>query len=169
MKTIPEIIIPEGLDLGEIAGVKVGDEVAILGTLTGSPVVGSASPRVSEITKDGFVRLGKHGGFWLKYGGGAYYFMCAGFFFYSANPAHIAEAKENAKKEQDAAQAEAAARAKIMAVASPIGFALGDGDRDDGDGGHWQSTEAADTIAQKLTIEQMLQLAQWLGVEIDSK
>lgn len=169
MKAIPKIIIPEGLNLGDITGVKVGDEVTIIGTLTGSPVVGASCSRISEITKDGYVRVGKLGGFWLKYGGGAYYFMYHGFFFYSANPAHIAEAKENAKKEQAEAQAAAEARAKIMAVAYPIGVALGDGEREDEDGGHWQSSEVADAIAEKLTIEQMRQLAEWLGVEIGSK
>ena len=169
MKPIPKIIIPAGLDLGDIANVKVGDEVAYIGTRTGSPVVGSKVARVSEITKDGLVRVAKAGSFWLKYGGGAYYFMAHGVFFYSVNPSHIAEAKKNAAAERAAAERAAAEREKIMAIASPIGFALGDGDREDGDGGHWRCTDAADTIAQKLSMDQMMQLAKWLGVEIDSK
>lgn len=167
MKPIPQIIIPAGLDLGDIANVKVGDEITTLGTLTGSPVVGAGVHRVSEITKDGLVRVGRTGSFWLKHGGGAYYFMYSGVFFYSVNPAHIAEAKKKADINRAEREREAAEREKIMAIASPIGFALGDGDRDDGDGGHWQCTDAADTIAQKLSMDQMMQLAKWLGVEID--
>lgn len=156
---------PVPFDLGNLAAVKVGDEVTTLDE-NGAP--GCGVHIVREVTPD-LVRVrrsdGKTFGAWyIKNGGGCPYAMHdqnVMRFYYSANPEHIARAKRNAKAAHAAEETRKAAFAALLALAKPLGEELGDGwDTEEG----YRST-AAHTLAERLTAEQMATLAGWLGVK----
>lgn len=155
--------VPSDLDVGDIVNVKVGDEVAVWHTHAGKMDLDSRVGKVTEI-KDGLVRVGKLGHFYLKYGGAALYFMGYGGYFHSVNPEHIATAKALAIKEQEEERRKVEAREALMRKAYPIGEALGDGTQYDGDGQAFDSYTVAENLADKLTPEQLDTLAGWLGI-----
>lgn len=167
MKNHPSpLIVPADLDLGNIAGVKVGDELAMIHNRSGKREVSSRIIRVREVTSDGIIRCGKAGVFWLKYDGATRYFMNYGVHFYSANPAHIAEAKEKAETAERERIARETECKRKMKICLPIGEILGDGSRYDSDGCFYETNDAAEKLAEKLSDEQLKQLAEWLGVKI---
>ena len=96
-------------------------------------------------------------GAWLtKNGGGAPYAMHDQDrmrLYYSANPEHIKQAKANARAAAIAEEAKKAAFAAQLALAKPIGEALGDGWDSDSDEGSYYRGSAAHELAEKLTPE----------------
>lgn len=171
MKNPPPLIVPADLDLGDIAGVKVGDELAVIHTHNGGKrELAPKTVFVTEITKDSagevIFKNGRSVLFRPKFGGAAYYFMFRGVYFYSANPAHIAEAKEKAEKAERERIARETERKRKMKICLPIGEIFGDGSGYDSDGCYYETQKAAEALAEKLNDEQLKQLAEWLGVKI---
>lgn len=127
---------PVPFDLGNLAAVKVGDEVTTLDE-NGKPasrilIVHTVEDwRVLVRRPDKTVSIGV----WLtKNGGGCPYAMHdqnVMRFYYSVNPEHIAQAKRNAKAAHAAEEARKAAFEAQMVIARPIGLELGDGEQYD--------------------------------------
>ena len=168
MNYTPQNPRPVPFDLGNINAVKVGDEVTTLDD-KGHP--GASVFLVYETTPDRVhVRRtdGKtHGVWWTKNGGGCPWAMHdqnVMRYYYSVNPKHIKRAKANARAAAIAEEAKKAAFAAQLALAKPIGEALGDGWDSDSDEGSYYRGSAAHELAEKLTPEQMATLAGWLGL-----
>ncbi len=151
-------------DLGDIAGVKVGDRLAVLHVEGGRFIVKGWRP-VTEVTayavwmkRDKFLKVNS---------GAASYAMHrqdTAHFYYSANPVHVAEAVEKARAEKvtrDAAQMAMDAR---RAAAADVGELLGDGERHDSYGEPYGCTEATDALAERLTVEQIETLKSWMKI-----
>ncbi len=163
--------LPPGVSLGDLAAVKVGDEVTtVQAHENGGLSIGSSVFLVRAL--EGWRVLvrrtdGKtHGGWQTKNGGGCPYAMHPAHvmrYYYSANPEHIAQAKRNAREARAAEEARKAAFAVRMEHARAVGEALGDGWHED-EHGECQSTSIARTLAEQLTPEQVDTLAGWLGV-----
>ncbi len=159
---------PPPFDLGNLAALKLGDEVT---TITREGQIGSTVFLVHAIDGER-VRVRRPekanatGSWLIRNGGGCPYAMhdqTVMRYYYSANPAHIAQARANAEAERIAEETKAAAHAAMMDLARPVGLELGDA---------WESEEgyqretAADTLATRLTPEQIRTLAGWLGVAL---
>lgn len=163
---------PTPPDLGNLSALKVGDEVTTIKHEGGAWRVASRVLLVHSITADAVRVRATHSptpsGYWYhRNAGGCAYAMHdpkVMRFYYSANPEHIAQAKANAQAERAEDEAKQTARAAQMALARPIGNELGDGDHYYSDGQHYDSETAAETLADKLTAEQLRTLAGWLGV-----
>jgi len=152
-----------GLDLGDIANVKVGDEVAVWHTHTGEMILKSFVGKVKDI-KDGLARV-NGGWFYLKHNGAAKYAMLDVWYYYTVNPEHIATAKKLAIEEREEQRRKNEARETLMCKAYPIGESLGDGTQYGSDGEAFDSYTVAENLADKLTLEQLDTLAGWLGIE----
>lgn len=163
MKTSTFPPIPSGLNLGDIANVKIGDEVTVWHTHTGERVLAPYVSKILSIDSNGLARA-VHGHFYLKFKGAAPYAMDLGWFYYSVNPEHIAAAKKLITEAQEKAQHKAEAREALMRKVRPIGEALGDGTRQDDDGKAFDDYTVAENLADKLTPEQLDTLAGWLGI-----
>ena len=155
-------------DLGDIANVKVGDFVAII-------------TREGEIKPHIFVVAGvtdwrvlvrrpgetKTAGAWLvKNGGGcplAMHDQSVMRYYYTANPEHIARARERIIEVRAAEEKRKADHAAKMKLYRPVGLELGDGWNEEDD---CRYEPAAQTLAERLTEEQLRTLAGWLGVEL---
>ncbi len=167
MKALDKPTIPEGLDLGNVTAAPVGTEIAVLGTLKGGPTVAAV---LYTVTVDEGWRLllriqggSKTTGAIIKAKMGASpYFMLKKWFYYSANPAHVRLAKLKIKAAGRRADKKQAALDAKMLIARPIGEVLGDGEAYDGDGQSYQSSGIADTLAERLTTEQLQTLSGWL-------
>lgn len=169
--------LPEGLTLADLhlENVKTGDEIVTLSReeKTGALSVGSRVFRVCRASSNEDWRVfarndeGQSRGSWLvKNGGGCPYAMHPQNimrFYYSANPEHVAQARRNAREIKAAEEARKAAFEAQMTLARPLGDELGDGwDREE----CYRRETAAQTLAEKLTPEQMRTLAGWLGVKM---
>lgn len=168
--TLPDSLTLEDLHL---SSVKVGDEVTTIKRAdNGGLSVGSTVFLVHAVEPDR-VRVRRpdkaHStGSWLvKNGGGCAWGMHALHVlrdYYSANPEHIARAKQQAARQKAENEAREKAAAEALAFAQPLGDELGDGwDSEEG----YRRETAAQTLAEKLTPEQMRTLAGWLGVKVD--
>lgn len=157
-------------DLGDILGVRVGDPLAVLHVEKGRAVVRTGVVEVRAV-EDARVLVGRGGksvgGFLKKNGGGCAYFMqspdVAGY-YYSANPAHITEARRLKAAEDAKATAARANLERLRRMAEPVGVLLGDGERHDNYGDSYESAEARDTIVEKLSEEQIHTLRGWFGL-----
>lgn len=165
--------LPEGLTLADLhlENVKVGDEIVSISRAdNGGLSVGSSVFHVHA--REGWrviLRNEKdktHGAWQTKNGGGCPWAMHGQHimrYYYSANPEHVAQARRNARAIKAAEEARKAAFEAQMILARPLGYELGDG---------WDVQEschrstAAQTLAEKLTPEQMRTLAGWLGVRV---
>lgn len=167
--------LPDGLTLADLhlENVKVGDEIVTIQRAKnggGGLSVGSRVFRIYlidncrvQICNEKSERFGA----WLiKNGGGCPWGMHPQNvmrFYYSANPDHVATAKWQARAEKETEEARKAAFKVQMALARPLGDELGDGwDSEEG----YRRETAAQTLAEKLTPDQMRTLAGWLGVEM---
>ena len=166
--------LPNGLTLADLnlESVKVGDEIVTISRAENGGL--SVTPHVFLVQAHEGWRVvarnekGKTHGAWLtKNGGGCPWAMHAQNvmrYYYSANPEHVAQARRNARAKKAAEEARKAAFEAQMALARPLGDELGDGwDSDEG----YRRETAAQTLAEKLTPEQMRTLAGWLGVKMD--
>lgn len=165
--------LPDGLTLADLhlENVKVGDEIVTIKRAEngGGLSVGSRVFYVREIENWRVLLRGDehktHGAWQVKNGGGCPYAMHPQNvmrFYYSANPAHVAEARRKARAIKEAEEARKAAFDAQMTLARPLGDELGDGwDSDEG----YRRETAAQTLAEKLTPDQMRTLAGWLGVK----
>ena len=174
----PEIVhtLPAGTDLGNLDGVKVGDEmVTVRGAENGRGLtVNTTVFTVTEVL-DWVVRVrspksGARAGWLRANGGGCPYAMHdqnVMRFYFSANPEHIATAKRKAKEEKERAERQKRERDALLTYLKPLGEELGDGDvEDDYAGQTYYRASAANALADKLTREQMQTLAGWLGVKL---
>jgi hypothetical protein len=152
-------------DRGNIAGVKVGDEVVSLRAVGQSYQVYKLY-RVYKL--EGWRVLVSHldkavscGAWQTKDGGRCRMSMGDEYYYYSVNPAHIVAVKRRLKAQKIRQQRREDARAALMLLARPIGLELGD---------EWSSEDgclresAAYAIADKLTVEQMALLSGWLNL-----
>ena len=166
--------LPDCLTLADLhlENVKVGDEVVTISrTSNGGLSVGSRVFVVREIESWRVLLNNENGdsrGAWqTKNGGGCPYAMHPQHvmrYYYSANPEHIATARRQAAEQEAAEIARKAAFEVQMALARPLGDELGD--EWDSEEGYRRET-AAQTLAERLTPEQMRTLAEWLGVKMD--
>lgn len=170
--------LPEGLTLADLCleGVKVGDEiVSIFRAENGGGF--SVTPHVFHVHAHEGWRVilrnekGKtHGAWQTKNGGGCPWAMHGQHimrYYYSANPAHVAQARRDARAIKAAEETRKAAFEAQMVIARPIGEALGDGWQSGSNGeDDFQSSTAAQTLAERLTPEQMRTLAGWLGMKM---
>lgn len=167
VKHPPILPPPPDLDLGDLASVKPGDEVVTVCPSRDNEVGATVylvhkleGGRVSVRRPDRPSAIGS----WLVTNHGGTRGMYGPVFYYSANPAHIARAKErNAAIEAEEAR-QKAAREALLRLARPIGRALGDGNQFDGYGESYESESVAETLADKLTADQLATLAGWLGL-----
>ncbi len=152
-------------DLGDITGVKVGDRVAVLHVERGRLVVKGWRP-VTEVTA--YAVWMKRDKFLKANGGACSYAMHrqdTAHFYYSANPAHVAEAVEKAHAEKVTREAAQAAQAARVAAAADIGALLGDGERyTETYGEAYYSSEATNVLAERLTVEQIETLKSWMKI-----
>ena len=167
----PVYVIPEGIDLGDVTNAPAGTLVTTLDvSKTGKPII---NPSLYVVDRDDgtILRLrvastGKPAGSIVKARNGASpNFMYRGYFYYSANPSHVALAEKTIKAAKVAREKREALRKEKMALAAPIGEMLGDGEAVDSDGDHYHSTHIAEELADRLTNEQLVILAGWLKGE----
>jgi hypothetical protein len=143
-------------DVGGIAGVKVGDRLAVLHIKGGRWVVSPGCVHVTEVTEE-VVKM-RRDSFRREHGGAHSYAMHRqdmAHYWYSASPVHIekADALAHADRiERDRIRRELDARRPLAML---IGEILGDGTR-------YDSTKAADTLTERLSVEQLETLRSWL-------
>lgn len=156
-------------DLGDILGVRVGDPLALI--FADEPG-GRIAARVVTVTRVDEDRVfWKTGAFWRKNRGACSYAMHdreTAHFYASANPEHIAEARR-LESVAAAMRAEDEKRAAVkLRAAAEIGALLGDGERyTETYGEAYSCTDAADTLAARLSVEQLTTLCDWLGLSLE--
>lgn len=159
---------PPGLDLGDLNALQVGSEVVMVRPTDKGLEVGSRVYLIHKLESGRVLvrhpdRAISAGGWQTKNHGGTRG-MYGPVFYYSANPEHIAQAKErNAAIEAEQVRQQAG-RNVLLALARPIGLELGDGERCDSYGEPYDCDDAAQMLADKLTADQLKTLAGWLGV-----
>lgn len=168
--------LPEGMTLADLQldGIKPGDEIVSISRADNGGLF--IRPHVFHVHALESWRVlvrredGKTCDAWqTKNGGGSPWAMHGQHimrYYYSANPEHVAQARRNARVIKEAEEARKAAFEAQMVIARPIGEALGDGWQSGSNGGDdFQSSTAAQTLAERLTPDQMRTLAGWLGVK----
>jgi hypothetical protein len=168
MKKEQDLTIPPGLDLGDLANVKVGDEVVMVTFENG---VADVSNRVRRVRKIEDWRTltetseGGPGGGWQHKFKGACARMYGLPYFYSANPAHLEEAKRKAIETKNRMGKRKLKFQRRMELAKEAGEILGDGWQDRMDDGY-HSSAVAQGLVERLTDEQIATLTGWLkGIE----
>lgn len=164
MKTIPPP------DLGNLSALKIGDEVATVEP-TENGVRVCAGVHIVHLIEPWRVLVRRpdrtvSGGGFKPETGKCFPGIYPNPYFYSANPEHIARGKQLAAEKQAAKQAQEEAFAALVALALPVaGQLVNPDDQTDSDGyKHNDAQDLAETLADRLTPEQIATLGGWLGI-----